>query len=218
MYLDSSKALAVISRNGKGSSGLATHQDGSADGLLVQLAAAGSDVATVAPLLELQISSSRSSSVRFAVIGLTNMLNPGGAVENVSVSSSSSRSSSGAAGSDGGSSQHSSDSWVVADAGAGAAGDNPAAAAAGVAVGAPEAAAAEGSASVCLSLLGCGQLLLYASCKPAVVLLDGQAAQFDFDSSSCSLLVEVPEPAAAGSSARQPEAVEMQHDITFMFV
>ncbi|KAF6256659.1 raffinose synthase or seed imbibition protein Sip1-domain-containing protein [Scenedesmus sp. NREL 46B-D3] len=96
-------------------------------------AAAAGDVATVAPLLELHSSSSSSSSsisgsdgsgscIKFAVVGLMNMLNPGGAVTNISVGSGgSSSSSSRAAGSDGGSSSDSSDSWVVAEGGESAA-------------------------------------------------------------------------------------------------
>eukprot|EP00883_Tetradesmus_obliquus_P016561 jgi/Sobl393_1/9775/SZX78134.1 len=231
LYLDSSKALTVIEDDGIALGRQGQGED--AEGLSVQLAAAGSDVVTVAPLLELKGSSSSSSSsgssdVKFAVIGLTNMLNPGGAVKSVSVdSSSSSSSSSREAGSDGGSSQHSSGSWVVADAAAdstaaAAAGDGNGSTEAAAAAAAPAAAAAGCSAAVRVSFVGCGQLLLHASCRPAAVLLDGQPAQFEYNSSSSSsssssLVVDVPEPATSGSSAQQEEAAGMQNELTIRF-
>jgi hypothetical protein len=223
LYLDSSKDLKVIQGAGKHSKRHSSLQS-TLEGVTVQLPAAGSDVVTVAPVLELQISSSSSSSsVKVAVIGVTNMLNPGGAVKNVSagssISSSSSRSNR-AAGSDGGSSSHSSDSWVVAE------GDELAAAAAAAGTGTrhngtakdaagTSAAAGDAGAVLNVSLLGCGQLLVYASCSPTAVLLDGRPVTFVFDSSSCSLIVDMPEP--IGGLVQQIETRDLQHSIVLRF-
>jgi hypothetical protein len=66
-----------------------------------------------------------------------------------------------------------------------------------------------------VSLLGCGQLLVYASCSPTAVLLDGRPVTFVFDSSSCSLIVDVPEP--IGGSAQQIETRDLQHSIVLRF-
>jgi hypothetical protein len=233
LYSDSSKTLTVIPTSTDSVLGMQS-PGAAADavaGLTVQLAAAASDVVTVAPVLELQKSSSSSGSVKFAVIGLTNMLNPGGAVMGVVAGSSS---SSRGAGSDGGSSHHSSDSWVVTE-GASAPGDQSTAAAAAAATAesggdgngsagagnpagvAAYAAAVQGSATVQLSVLGCGQLLLYVPHSPAAVLLDGQPAEFEFNGDSCSLVVAVPEPATAGSAAQQVELADLQHAVIVRF-
>jgi hypothetical protein len=224
LYLDSSKALTVIQGAGKHVIGDSSLQ--LMEGLSVQLPAAGSDVATVAPLLELHSSSSSgngngigssSSSINFAVVGLTNMLNPGGSVKSVSIIIIISSSSGMPGGSDGGSSS-SSDSWVVAEgdesAAAAAAGGNGRDGPAKDAATDPTAAAAGGDGAVLhVSLLGCGQLLLYASCSPTTVLLDGHPVAFAFNSSGCSLVVQVPEP--AGDSAKQ--ARELQHSVALRF-
>jgi hypothetical protein len=220
LYFDSSKALTVVQGTSQRAMSHSSLQ--STGGLSVQLPAAGSDVVTVAPLLELQSSSNcSSSSAKLAVIGLTNMLNPGGAVKNVSIGSSSS--SSRTAGSDGGSSSHSSDSWVVAEghesavAAAAGTGNGQEGTAKDTDAAAITAAAGDAGAGAVLnvSLLGCGQLLVYASCSPTAVLLDGRPVTFAYDSSSCSLVVEVSAP--AGDSAQQIETHDLQHSIVLRF-
>lgn len=224
LYQDSTRTLTVT---GQGSSGKNHGLE-----LTVELAPAGSEVITIAPLLEWQLSSSNGnggghasygcdggSGVLFAAVGLTNMLNPGGAIRGVAEVPVLQGSSAGAQSGNGQGtnkdsrgrrdSGSSSGSWVVAGEEEGAAGlgghaaededgkasfhgsaapltsDNntaDAAAAAGVNPG----------TGVLVSVLGCGQLLLYASERPLTVVLDGHEAVFRFDSSTSSVVVDIP--------------------------
>jgi hypothetical protein len=213
LYLDSSKALTVIQPADQQATSCSSSLQEMV-GVIVQLPASGSDVVTVAPLLELQ-SSSSSSSVKVAVIGLTNMLNPGGALKNVSISSSSSRE----AGSDGGSSSHSSSSWVVAEkdesVSTAAAGTGNGQEAIATHAAATPTVAGDFGAALHVSILGCGQLLIYTSCSPTAVALDSRPVTFVYDGNCCSLTVDVPEPACG--SAKQIETRDLQHSVVLRF-
>jgi hypothetical protein len=161
-------------------------------GVTLQLASAESDVVTVAPVLLLSptASSSSSSKVACAVVGLVNMLNPGGALRSIQAGGQQqqqqqqqrARSSDG---SNNGSSGNDSGSWVIAGA--------PAVT---TAVPVPDTAAADvgacGGPVLMVEFAGCGLLLLYSSVQPQRVLLDGEVVGFSFDASSSRLEVVVP--------------------------
>lgn len=182
------------------SGGLSVMQD-SDTGLTLQLKAAESEVVTVSPVLQLAASSTGSSSstgVIFAVIGLINMLNPGGSLRSISAGQvQSSRSSDG---SNNGSSTTTNDSgsWVMAAAAtAGPAGTSPGAAAEGSETSGVPAAASPGAVgssevSAVVQFVGCGQLLLYTQVEPERVLLDGELVGYSFEASRSCVEVVVP--------------------------
>jgi hypothetical protein len=127
-------------------------------------------------------SSGTSSSVQCAVVGLVNMLNPGGAVVSVGASQqqqatrTSDGSNNGGSGTDSG-------SWAVVPATA----DVP---------------AAESTAALLVQFIGCGELLLFATAAPARVELEGEVVGFSYDDSSRRVGVVVPvgEDASRGCS------------------
>jgi hypothetical protein len=167
-------------------------------GVTMQLASAQSDVVTVAPVLLLSptasSSSSSSSKVACAVVGLINMLNPGGALKSIQAGGQQqqqrARSSDG---SNNGSSGNDSGSWVIAGAPAATVAAPVADTAASVSGGAAAAGAAGGSGpELMVRFTGCGLLLLYSSVQPQRFLLDGEVVGFSFDASSSRLEVVVP--------------------------
>jgi hypothetical protein len=199
-------------------------------GLQLQLAAAQSEVVTVAPLLEVTAAgssggSSGSSSggsnggssggssggtrVQCAVVGLVNMLNPGGAVKSISVSQQQHQQQQLDRSSDdsnnGSSANCDSGSWVLAGATSSAAeatppqgaseASEPAAVATKLhdtAKGSSGAAAGADGVQLTAQLVGCGQLVLYSSERPSQVVLDGQVVGFSYDAGSNRLGVVVP--------------------------
>jgi hypothetical protein len=153
-------------------------------GVTLQLASAESDVVTVAPVLLVSPTarSSSSSKVACAVVGLVNMLNPGGALRSIQAGGQQqqqrARSSDG---SNNGSSGNDSGSWVIAGA--------PAAIAAAPVA---DTTASDGGAALMVEFAGCGLLLLYSLLQPQRVLLDGEVVGFSFVASSSKLEVVVP--------------------------
>jgi hypothetical protein len=166
------------------------------DGLALQLSAAESDVVTVAPVLQVTAGKANSSAasssrdgagtVLCAVVGLVNMLNPGGAVSAVQAGHrqqrlrSSDDSNNAGSGNDSG-------SWVMAAADqslpeAGTAGGPTAALAPRVAQ----------EASLVVQVTGCGELLLYCTVAPDRVELDGEPVGFSYGADQHRLAVVVP--------------------------
>lgn len=170
--------------------GSMTVTQGLKDGLALQLSPAESDVVTVAPVLQITAggaSSAASSSrdgagtVLCAVVGLVNMLNPGGAVSAIQAGQQQQclRSSDG---SNNGGSGNDSGSWVMAAADQ----SLPVAQAAGGLTGGLQ------QASLLVKVTGCGELLLYCTVAPDRVELDGEPVGFSFDAVRHRLAVIVP--------------------------
>lgn len=162
LYTDRSSQLVV---------GQGLHQ-----GCTLELRAAESEVVTVAPVIKLAdaCGSGSGSSVQCAVVGLVNMLNPGGAVLSVRASLQQQRLRT-SDGSNNGGSGTDSGSWVLP-----------------VAPAAAHVPASESTAALSVHFVGCGELLLFASEAPGRVELDGEVVGFSYDASSRRLGVVVP--------------------------
>lgn len=162
LFTDSSSQLVV---------GQGLHQ-----GCTLELRAAESEIVTVAPVLELaDACGSGSSSVQCAVVGLVNMLNPGGTVLSVRASQQQQQQLRTSDGSNNCGSGTDSGSWVMPVASAAA--DVP---------------ASESTAALLVQFVGCGELLFFASAAPARVELDGEVVGFSYDARSSRLGVVVP--------------------------